>query len=266
MRGHQGSGSHDNKASCYPSRGGAHPRRSPAGTNVAGIAWTKNEVAAVGLGRLRHTKQLNMIDLGSIRSYNAIAGRAALIACAHLESSTTSASASESSGALARKSQLPPPDRVSCNEAISRYIQRDIFMQPVRRNVFGRHLSRLMQRRCHHARWHLDLVLTGLNPSHVPKRSHQTDRAMAAHAEITNVVEIDHRCCARRVKRLQQNRSHHNIRPARLIHNARPEKVIPFPKAFKPFRQRPAAKLRAFIDHRLGRFTCGMRINDQNGG
>jgi hypothetical protein len=168
-------------------------------------------------------------------------------------------------GSVNKKKPVAAPGLVSCNEAISRYIQRDIFMQPGRRNVFDRHLSGLMQRRCHRARWRLDLVLTGPNPSHVPKRPHQTDRAMAAHTEIINVVEIGHSCRdvgskapAKPLPPQHQTRAAHS--------HARPEKVIPFPKAFKPFHQRSAAKLRASIDHHLGRFTCGMRINDPNGG
>jgi len=115
-------------------------------------------------------------------------------------------------------------------------------MQPVRRHIFNRHLSRGVQRRGHHARWRRDLVFSRPDPAHVLERPDQAYRAMAAHAKVAHIVEIDHRRLARRIKGLQQNCANHNIRTTRLIDNARPEKVVPLTKAREPFRQRSAGR------------------------
>jgi hypothetical protein len=134
-------------------------------------------------------------------------------------------------------------------------------MQPVHRHIFNRHLSRGVQRRGHHARWRLDLVFSRPDPAHVLERPDQAYRAMAAHAKVAHIVEIDHRRLTRWIEGLQQNCANHNIRTARLIHHARPEKVVSLAKACKPFHQRSAAEVRAAVDHHSGRFTSCMGIN-----
>jgi len=67
---------------------------------------------------------------------------------------------------------------------------------------------------------------------------------------------------ARQIERLQQNCANHNIRATRLIHNARPEKVIPLTKTSKPFRQSSPAKVRPPVDHHARRLARRMRVND----
>ena len=53
----------------------------------------------------------------------------------------------------------------------------------------------------------------------------EPDGAVAAHAEIADVVEEDHAGRARRVVRLAQQRADHHVRAARLVDDARAEVV-----------------------------------------
>src|SRR5262245_33418320 len=50
----------------------------------------------------------------------------------------------------------------------------------------------------------LDAMLAGLDTTHVRQRRNQSDRAMAAHAEVAHIVEEDHARSARRIARSAQ--------------------------------------------------------------
>ena len=65
----------------------------------------------------------------------------------------------------------------------------------------------------------------GPDQAQVRQRRNETHRAVAAHAEITNVVKKNHARYARLVLRLHQQRAHHHIRAARFVDHRRTRTV-----------------------------------------
>ena len=105
-------------------------------------------------------------------------------------------------------------------------------------------------------------MVARLNPAQVRQRDHQADGAVAAHAEIADVVEKNHTRCAGRIFRFDQQRAHHHIRTARFIHDGGAKVVVCLLKTVTPDRERSAPKVRATGNNDARRFAAGVRIND----
>ena len=84
----------------------------------------------------------------------------------------------------------------------------------------------------------------GLEPAHMRERHRKADRAVAAHAEIADIVEEDHAGGAGLIVRLAQKRADQRIVAARLVDGEAAvvvEVVERSARAFRPAGLRPAA-------------------------
>ena len=69
-------------------------------------------------------------------------------------------------------------------------------------------------------------MTAGLNAIHKAERSHQTNRAVPAHSQITYVVEKDDSRRARRINRFAQERADDDIGTARFVDGRRTITVV----------------------------------------
>ena len=97
-------------------------------------------------------------------------------------------------------------------------------------------------------------------PAQVLKRNHHADGAMAAHAQIADVVEVNHGGVAGGVAGLAQERAHHGVVAARFIHHGGAELVEPVAEAVEPPGQRTPAEVRTTRDHHASRLAPGMGV------
>jgi hypothetical protein len=74
-----------------------------------------------------------------------------------------------------------------------------------------------------------------LNAPHKSKRCHQSDRAVAAHPEISNVIEEDHPGGTGGIGGLAQQSPHYDVGPSRFIDDRRAKAVMLAPETFEPF-------------------------------
>src|SRR5438552_2008350 len=100
------------------------------------------------------------------------------------------------------------------------------------------------------------------DPTEMRERHRRTDRSMAAHADVADVVEEDHARSTARIDRLAQQRADDHIGSARLIDNARAIAVVLRAEALPSLGERTGAQRRSAFDHDSRRLSSGVRIND----
>ena len=105
-------------------------------------------------------------------------------------------------------------------------------------------------------------MIPGFDPAEMRQRYNQTDRAVAAHAEIADVVEKDHPRHAGLVRRFHQQRPHQHIRAARFVYHRRAEGIVLFTENLQPFGHRALAQVRTAGNDNACRFAAGVGIND----
>ena len=228
-----------------------------AGRPVVGPAGTKDEIPAAGAGLGRGTEQGNMVDLGETRVRHRLAHADAIV------------------GELGDIIKLKPlavfvdhtkpvaaPGEITAHVADAGQIDRQRLFPAVARYVVERHHPAGCQHRHDHASRGVEFHQARLEQTRVSQRHDHTDGAVAAHTEKADVVEEDDAELTRLVVRLDQERPDGHVRAARLTDDGRAKLVVLLPEHLHPFRQRPAAQIRAALEHKPGRFAAGVRIND----
>ena len=107
-------------------------------------------------------------------------------------------------------------------------------------------------------------MTAGLNAIHKAERSHQTNRAVPAHSQITYVVEKDDSRRASRINRFAQQSADDDIGTARFVDGRRTITVELVAENRQPFGHRTIAKFRPSADDKPRRFSAGVRINYVN--
>ena len=107
-------------------------------------------------------------------------------------------------------------------------------------------------------------VLARLNASEVCQGDHQPDCAMAAHAQVADVVEKDDAGNACFVDRLDQESTDDDLRATRFVDNRGTETVMLTAESLNPRRQRAMAKIRSTGNDHASGFTTGVRVDNLN--
>ena len=103
-----------------------------------------------------------------------------------------------------------------------------------------------------------------LDPSEMPQRHAEANRAVAAHPQRSDVVEEDHPRRTRRIDRFAQQGPDDHIRPARLIDHRRAKLVKPLLEDKPPLGHRTAPEIRSARDDNPRRLAPGVRVDDLN--
>jgi hypothetical protein len=94
------------------------------------------------------------------------------------------------------------------------------------------------------------------------ERDDEANRAVAAHAEATDVVEEDDAADAGLVLRLNKQRANNDVRPAWLIYDSRAESIEITLKGFTTIIKRAGAEIRSTGDDDTCRLAAGVGVND----
>ena len=109
-----------------------------------------------------------------------------------------------------------------------------------------------------------DFVSTGREASGMGEGDHQTDGAVTAHAEHTDVVEKDHARGARWILRLDEQGANDHIGAARFIHNGGAVVIVVALEQGAPGGERAATEVGATLHDDARGLATGMRIDDLN--
>src|ERR1700722_12402889 len=158
---------------------------------VISSARAENEVAAVRVVRSRGTKELDMVDQGAVLAAHALSlKRIANRGGRHRQRSHVR----EYKIARRKRSEEEPiaaPRDISAHGAKARNLDLNRFGETVALNILDRRRAIVDQFHADHADRGLEAMASGLEPAHMRKRHGKADRAVAAHADISDIVEED---------------------------------------------------------------------------
>jgi hypothetical protein len=87
---------------------------------------------------------------------------------------------------------------------------------------------------------------------------------MAAHANVSDIVEEDHAGRTGFVDRLAEKCADYDIGASRLVDDGCPEGIMQTQKAVLAIGQRASAKVGPAVDDEPGRLSGGVRVEDRN--
>jgi len=105
---------------------------------------------------------------------------------------------------------------------------------PLSGNIANRRAGVGVKLDVHDADWSFDQMLARVNPFQVSERNSDADHPVAAHSQVTCVIEKDHSCCACRIERLQQQGSYNYVRSPWLAEDRTTIQIVALAKFIKP--------------------------------
>jgi hypothetical protein len=108
----------------------------------------------------------------------------------------------------------------------------------------------------------VELDRARLEAAQVRQRHDEADGAVAAHAEVADIVEEDDAELAGLVMRLDEERAHDDVGAARFADDGRAEVVVLLLENLHPLAERSAAQVRTALEHEARRLAAGMGIKD----
>ena len=107
-----------------------------------------------------------------------------------------------------------------------------------------------------------DPMAPGLDPAHMRKRHGEANRPVAAHAEVSDIVEENDAGRARRVMRFAKERADERVVAARLVDGGAAEMIELAGEASEPFGKRTFAQRRPAIDDDASGLALRMGVYD----
>ncbi len=164
-----------------------------------------------------------------------------------------------------QKKPVATPRHIARHHAVAVHVHRHIVMMAVGRHVVDRDAGVGMQLNAHNANRRIDAVPAHGEAAEESERGDHADHAVAAHAQVADIVKEDDCRAALGIVRRAQQRAHHHVRTARLAHSRRADMVEIAPHAFAPLQQRSGTQVRAALGNEPGRLAAGVRIDDGKG-
>ena len=153
------------------------------------------------------------------------------------------------------------PRNISRHGTVSRNVNSDCGSMSVRRDVFKRHAPVTVVLKSNGTNRRFQLEMTFSNPTEMGQSSNNTNGAVPAHIQHAHIIKEDDACHMGRINWWTDHRSHHDIRPARLIHHSRPDVIELVPKSLSPLCQTANPQVRSTRHNNSRRFAPGMGIN-----
>ena len=110
--------------------------------------------------------------------------------------------------------------------------------------------------------WRLDAMFSGFDAAQVEESCDKANRSMAAHAEVTDVIEKNDSGSARRIEGLEQRSTDDYIGTTRFIYDGRTEGVKLITKNIQPVGDAAITQIRSATDDDASGFAAGMRVYD----
>src|ERR1022692_3604709 len=229
---------------------------------VVGETGAKDEIAAIQLRSGRRTENFDVIDLRAVGSTKA--GR--LQRLPHLAGEGRKrrgiVRGDTKAAGFDQEEPVAAPCDVADDLAVARNVQLYFCGKSVAWHVADGHARAIVQGRRHDADAGLDAMRSHADPAQVRKRDDETDSPVTAHADRPDVVEKNHPRHASSIVRLAQQRPDQNIRPSRLVDDARSIAIANSPEARQTPSEAATAKIRAAIDHYPSGLSRSVRIDN----
>lgn len=110
----------------------------------------------------------------------------------------------------------------------------------------------------------LNFMYSGGDAAHIFEGLYETDRSVAAHSEISDIVEENHAGGSIGINGLTEQRSNHGIVAARFANDGRTQSIMITAKYFEPLGHRSGTQIGKSVDNYASRFASGVRINSSD--
>jgi hypothetical protein len=107
-------------------------------------------------------------------------------------------------------------------------------------------------------------MVSGKNPAEVRKRGDDADRAMSAHAEVSDIVKEDDSGGACLVQGLAQERADDNVGAPRLVDHGGAEIIVVAAEALAALGKRAVAEVGPSLQNEARGFSGGVGVEDRD--
>lgn len=224
---------------------------------VEGFAGALNEVARMGSGNCWRAEKFDVIDLREALIIDGLANLPTefgkLVSIGKREIVTVS---------FGEKKPISTPGDITADRSGTRNFDGERAFGPPAWDVCHRHLAVFVQGGSDNTNGRLDAVPAGMNAAHVGESGNEPNGSMAAHAEVTDVIEEDDTCDAGRIGRFEQGCANDNIGAAGFIYDCGTKGVMTFAKSFEPVLHAAMTEVRPTTDDDASRLAAGVGVYD----
>jgi hypothetical protein len=160
-----------------------------------------------------------------------------------------------------QKKPVATPSYIASHLPMTWHVDEHAGSFAIAHNVVHRDGTVRVQDRAHCSDGCLNPMLARSYAFHMGQRGHKTDRAVAAHAQITYIVEKDHSGRTAPIDGLAQQCADHYVGAPRLVDHRRPKRVVLIAKPLQSLRQSPGPEVRAAAHHQPRWFPTGVGID-----
>lgn len=237
-------------------------RSGAAGRAVVGSAGTEHEVATVRVRIGARGEELDVVDLAPVVAAHARCGERLTDPPGEVGELVDVREGQLRAVIVDEEEPVAAPGHVSVHDPVSGNVEAHGPRDPATRNVAHLDLAVEMEGGGDRAGRSVEAVQTGPDPTEMGQRRDHSDRPMHAHPEGPDVVEEEEPGDGCGVVRREEERSDERIGTARLVHDGRAERVVVAQETETALRQRPGPEIGPARQHRAGRLSPGVRIDD----
>src|ERR1017187_1338567 len=233
-----------------------------AGRAVVGFTGTEHEVLAIGAGSGGFSEELDVIDLAAIRAGDAVGGETPADAPGKIGELVEPFESERLAVVAAEEEPVAAPCDVAIHAANPRRVHGDMHGAAVTGHVADGDAAIVTELSLDDAGRSFEAAHAATDPPEMGQRHHQPDGAVAAHAEVADVVEEDDAGVAGRVGGLAEQGPDDGIVAARFVDHRGAEGVELGAKAFEALGDRARAQIRPSGNYYPGGLAAGVRIDD----
>src|SRR2546426_2121610 len=195
-----------------------------AGRAVVGLAGTEHEAAAVGVWRRR--EELDVVDLGAVAAGDAVGGQRLAYAPGGVGQRLDLVERNWRVRPVDEEEPVAAPGDITADDTEPRYLDRHGLVPAVRRHVLDRDALVVVQGAGDRADDGIDAVHAGRDAAEVAQGFDHADRAVAAHADVADIVEVDHRRHRTRLLGRAEPGADQHAAAARLARHRRADGIV----------------------------------------
>src|SRR5579884_3426005 len=140
---------------------------------------------------LRPAEQLDVIDLAAIAARDTVAVQGLPDPPGDFGEAVDILKGDALPVIVDQEKPVAAPGDIASDPAVAIHFHHHLPGGPKAGNILHRHLARIVECGFHNAYGRLNPVLAGLDSTQVSQSRHQPDRAVAAHSQISDIVEED---------------------------------------------------------------------------
>src|SRR5688500_9177458 len=229
--------------------GEARARSRAAGRAVVRVAGTEHEVAAIVIALRGRAEELDVVDLAAVAAGDARARERAADGTCEPRERAHLAQLERAVVGVDEEEPVAAPGDVTRHLAEALHLDVHRLAMPIGDDVLDRDLAMALERAGHGAHGRIEPVRARGDAPEVLQSGDDADGPVAAHAEVTRVIEVDDRGHGARLHRRHQDPADNHVGGARLGHDRAAVAVMPRAQRRDAIHHRHAGEVGKALEH-----------------